>query len=707
MTEPAATADDGWFDHDTSGETLSETAARGGALSKAGRREAIGAALRLLGQYFASGAQPLSAQRALSHRERRGDADPELSALLAGLRLRVALAAAERLRAILRRIVDRATFRYQLQPVESIGQLTGQLDINRYLARLGERGDVSTYPIFETHRTERTPENLLAAYSARWLLREMRTALAGSNAPTTGPEYRQYTIVRRDLERMLRLPGLVTCVPKASQVNRRRAEQHLVETVKRRLRRREIPNATPYAELVSWLDRALSGEPVAEPGELNWSFYGDRFDTKLFELWCLHRLAGEVSRQLAAPVPPLDLKWRAGNAAYTWHRLAGTLSLHFQRSLTSISSAHPPRWRRIDGDGKALGGVPDIVVQAVRREEPQKQRFAVIDPKLRQRSGPPVDELYKILGYLANFDLAEDPLGAILFHTTETNGLGGYEYTMPGKKGTLYAIRLNPVTLSESQQALAVLATALLGLLEIPPLVSSATVSMDPDVDPEETAEAYLRARRTELVAYGENLPLGVLNTSRHRVAAALGEERWRLLTTQVQTMLATADHVGFSVLADTGGSGLDGPDFSGPVIGVCTSVESVLHEHVIAPATAHDPALAEQCARMTLGTAITLMEQAAGGVRRPRREHSAVRARFSAQGIDPAAVADLIAPLRELNRRFRTPAAHRSLLRDGAWLDLWKTVMGEGRLLAHTIDTFVLSPAAEWNDADQVDPTD
>ncbi|WNI30332.1 hypothetical protein [Streptomyces sp. ITFR-6] len=666
----------------------------------AARRAAIAMALSVVGRYFATGLQPLTPQAALGHGDRSGRAEEGApDALLDALRLRAGLAAARRIRLILERIASRATFRYELRPEESTGHVTGQLDVSRYLMRLGAVTDVPTYPVLTVRRTEHTPENVLAAYAARWILRELHTCVAAIRIPSTGPEHRRYQEERQALERVLRLPWLIACAPAAAQVRHRRAERDLLASVKRRLHRREIANTAPYAELVDWVERVLAGEPVVDSGDLEWDFYDDRFDTRLFELWCLRMLAVGISRQLVVPVPDLDPGWRIDRPAYTWHQYAGSIELYFQRSLPRVAPGRRARWRR--DDGTSLGGVPDMVIRAVRPDEPASERFAVIDPKLRQRGGPPAEELYKVLGYLDNFGLSSSPLGAILFQTTDTEDLTGYIYRAFSPEGggadhgsdasgdgKLYAVRLNPAAPDASHIALAPLVTTVLGMLDIPRLDQYANEQPTND-----EGERFYRAKQAELQACAATIPPQLLNQSRHRVRMALGDTRWQTLGGQTQAMLATAEHIGFSLLAGSDARQGMVDDYSGPVIGVCASIESVLHDCVITPATSHDTALHEDCGRATLGNVIRIIEDSLNGISNPQPKHLAVLAHLNAAGIDKDAVRDLVQPLRRISQNFRNPAAHRHVLTQQTWSRLWQIAVSEDRILARVIDAVAPPP--------------
>ena len=76
--------------------------ADGGYLSSAARRAGVQSAIRLVGRYFSSGTQPLTSQGAVGATS--DQEDESANAVLAGIRLRVAIAAASKLLDIVERI---------------------------------------------------------------------------------------------------------------------------------------------------------------------------------------------------------------------------------------------------------------------------------------------------------------------------------------------------------------------------------------------------------------------------------------------------------------------------------------------------------------------------------------------------------------------------------------------------------------------------
>lgn len=183
--------------------------------------------------------------------------------------------------------------------------------------------------------------------------------------------------------------------------------------------------------------------------------------------------------------------------------------------------------------------------------------------------------------------------------------------------------------------------------------------------DPETHAERRIQARVRELLALANTLPANALESSKRRIRAMVGDDRWPTMSEETKTMAATAEHVGFS---------LDSlADFSGPVIGICAVVEVLLHAQVIGPATRSNNALAAEC--RTLGQAIHAIGKAASGHNNPLSR--ALRTRMTTINADLAAVRAIVDPLKQMNTRYRVPAAHRELVSETTWRAAWDAVIG------------------------------
>jgi hypothetical protein len=642
-----------WVDRDST-ETAS-VMARPGQLSEEGRREAIASCLPLLATYFASSTQPLHSKPAIQRA--RDEGHDTIPVLAAALRLRAAIAAAELLSPLLREIVRRPTFQYRIRTDEVEGSLSGQLDVTAYAINPPGRSEQPTFPVIGSFRSNSTPENVLAYYAGLWILRE----LSDSNYrhildAQESPEIAAARTARVKLRRLLSDPAWSGCETPANRILRGRGESRLVALVRKRIRRKEVQNSRPYHDLVEWMARCLAGDVRAIAGDIDWSFYGDRFDPKLFEIWCLHSLGLEISNQLVERAPLGSLSARSG-LIFEWSRPAGKLSVFFQRSLSSIVGGDAS-WNRTLPDGRSvpLRGIPDIVIVAKRLDG--VTRVILVDPKLRQREGPPSEELYKLLGYFANYRVVDPAVGAILFYSTEAVPPDAYEYR-DQNSGVLLAAPLNPAQASTSE-GLVRLAAMSLSCLGIPRLDDGSNDG------PADLEERYIAARLRELLALSGNLPKGALAASRGRLEAQLGESFWMALPDPVKTMLATAEFVGFSLESEA--------DYSGPVLGLCAAVEVVLFDYVLDHVIAGSEPWARQC--RTLGQALVTLRRSVEGDGAIDSINEAVRARLADQNADIPALAQLLHAAEQMNRDYRVPAAHRGLMSKADWLGAWSLLL-------------------------------
>lgn len=658
-----------WFGEHPPTDVALVDEAPGGALSQLGRQAAVEASLSLLGLYFSGGAQELAETSAAS----RAETGIEMEALQAGLRLRVALAATGRLLALLDRVARRPTFRYELRNTEHVGSLSGALDINRWVTRPRGGEQDLTFPVIEVTRGSRTPENTLASYAALWLRQELRTSFALSLASRDAVEYRAVRAAREKLERALRLPALATCRDDAEAIRTHLATERLVGHVRRRLRRREISNPGPYRDLVEWIEACLAGAPVVEPGSVDLAVYGDRFDNKLYELWCLGAIGRGVAEALNLPEPTINPAWRRRAPAYTFENFAGRVDVYFQRSLSSVDSTHAAGWQK--KNGRPLGGIPDIVVRA--KPVGAEPRYAVIDPKLRQRDRLPAEELYKILGYLQNFEV-RPPVGMVLIYTTSAEVVEPDLFS-DGADGALMSVALNPAAPQEvTATAVDAIVGIILRLIDFEP--HRAPDSGRRDGDPDSRAEGTIDAVRSSIASWGRS-HLSEIAPSRERIETLVGTDRWDALADDVQVMMATADLVGHQ---------LDpAADFSGPVIGMCAAVEHLLHEVVVAPVAGNDANRLRQM--RTLGAVLDAVDLACRG--KGGALHRDIGSHLSGEGLDLSAVGALMPSWRRMNRTFRVPAAHRQVLTKSDWQQLYRLVMGSDTLFVKTFD--VLHPDA------------
>lgn len=646
-----------------------ELFAKGGHLSPAGRQAAIRAAFPLVGRYFKQSGAPtlessplLNRTSSLSTRDRR---------LLAALRFRAALSAAGALYDLIEVISLRPTFRYELISVRS-ADLTGSLNIGKWIQRIPVFDGEPSYPILQARRSASTPENTLASYASLWMLQELEQAQIETAPPPDSPEVHAAHDLHERFKVILARPALRECEEAAAETLRRDAVETLLSRVDSRLRRREIGNPAPYQALLDFVVHYRDNGPDAADGSQLWSFYDETFDTTLFEIWCLHELASTVSDCLATEILPVEDTWTSSGLAYKWSRPAGSLSLYSQRSLTNIGDySQASKWRQTAG--RYLGGIPDMTAVA----DPNgtdDYRVAVIDAKLRQRSRVPTEEIYKVLGYFNNFGFEESPTGAILYYSPTASEPRIYWYRNSEADGTLLAVELNPADSGQSRKSMRHVAEMLLEMLHIP------AAAPDPSGGCEWDEEAAISRHLTEMQALAVQIAPQSLDASRRRFIAMLGDSCWKALDGETQTMLATSDHVGFILEPDA--------DFSGPVLGLCAAIESLLHTHVLNPARELAPDNRTIRRTKTFGSLLTLVERSISD--QSHEELQAVHCVLTRSG-DVARLTGLLPRLWDMNSDLRIPAAHKERLTDDNWHAAFQTIVTHDKLLGELVEALGL----------------
>jgi hypothetical protein len=618
-----------------------------GRFIEADRSIAVAQALPVLASYFAD-----APTWALSNRAELAKSDPGTDEVAAFVRMRVALALLARLEPILVAIMARPSFYYAREADESVGSLRGSLDLGRYVRTRLRPESPRRYPVRVINRQYATPENAAASYAALWLAHELSEAPLHL-LPKGAPEYRSVLTGRAQLRTWLRQPVLLQGEPQARATRRRRELPQLVDTVRQRLTSGRIAAPDRYEALTRWLEATIDAEAGTDPGDIEWSFYDDRFDTKLFELWSLQHLSQALERHLGPPThSAASLLERSRRPMRVWNLGAVRIQLLFQPSLARVSDS-PVRWRFKSPHAGALAGFPDI---AIRVFPVAREPFTVlVDPKLRQRSGPPTDELYKVLGYFGN--LASQPVrGAIIFYSPGQSRK--YELTTDLDE-QLLAVGIDLRDNAGTEAGFDAVAELVVQAAGVDRDIVAALASGSDGSEGAADAAATIRQRAAvqAMNAAVGALPDASLAPVRKSVAASL-DAIWSRLDHETATMLVTAEYFGTAAPSDA--------DHSGPLLGLAAACERVLVENVFEPAMTARPDLLGSTA--TLGTLIRWLNDATR--QHPRDPEGAYLGRYLHRHstVDIRALSRLTGDLRRLNVEFRIPAAHRDVVDQGLW---------------------------------------
>lgn len=529
---------------------VAEESIRPGHLSPGSRTSATQAAIRLLGTYFAD-----APAWELEHRGDLATGTAEDDLLAQALRLRVALAAARRLDGLLRDIAADLSFRYRRVDDQTVGMVRGRLHVQRYLRSQGKREAPRRYPVTVVERSHATPENVLALYATGWVLRELDVGDAIA-LPPQAPERREIRERRMSLARTLNHPVLAEARAGAETVWRSGGKDALLDQVDARVEGGHLARPEPYGALADWV-RTFDPEALPEAGDVEWSFYDERFDTKLFEIWMLDRLERALAPRLgqAAARPLWD---RGSSPTFIWKQGPATVALHFQRSLSGGSAGAV--WQRVDPPAP-FDGVPDItvVVSTVRSGE----SVAYVDAKLRQRDQHPTEELYKLLGYFDNTGSKAARRGAIVYY--KPDGLA-VETFADEAEGRMLAIGVEPSG-SGHAAGFAVVGDLILEMLNTSdPDAFTSPASATPPGEP--TVAATQDKAVNDLLLRANTLPQGTLDPYRQLLSQQI-PTTWPVLDDDLRTILVTAEYFGASAP--------DGADLSGPLLGLSAACERVL----------------------------------------------------------------------------------------------------------------------------------
>jgi len=308
-----------------------------------------------------------------------------------------------------------------------------------------------------------------------------------------------------------------------------------------------------------------------------------------------------------------------------------------------------------------LQGVPDLVVRG--KTLGNVQTLAIIDPKLRQRSSAPAEELYKILGYFLNFGLGNNGIGAVVFYSQKTSGLPIYRYATEAG-GELLAVALNPAgSVAANEQGISALAGLALRTLDIDVQALPAPETESANATDEDRLVVRRRQSALSMLAsVAEHLGATGLQPWLNQVQGHFPDDVWNELSKDQQDMMATALHVGQSLGNDA--------DFSGPVIGLCAAAESILSDRLIDPVRARAGS-SYPSGWHSLGHFVRILLEAVGSGTQP--VYQLARSVLTDNGCDLVALAPIADLLATMNADYRRAAAHRTLVPRKGWVDLYR----------------------------------
>mgnify|MGYP003381997389 CR=1 FL=1 len=615
-----------------------------GHFSDAARRASLADALPLLATYFVSGNDSLRSHESLSRL-----AGDDLGDLLEFVQIRVLIAAASRLDSLLRAVLERPSFQYQREKTDSVGVIRGRLDTIRYMRARHEVTAPRRFPITNVQRSHVQPENVLAAWSALAVVRSLKR-LPLNRLPDGAPERLRAERLGEALRRHVRHPALAESVDAAAQVWRSGAQGALMGRVGSRLNSGRVTNASAYLRLLDWAMSFNLRDVGLVPEDLEWVFYDETFDTKLFEIWCLRRVIAAIEERLGAPTETRLLIDRSRGPIAQWNAGAISVEVYFQAGLGTVKVGEQ-RWvyspTEVDSPTPVgpFGGIPDITVVVDRPGHPRQP--IILDPKLRQRRSVPGSEIYKILGYFGNLRSSIPNRGAIIFY-----GPGATRsYRIEAGAGEeILAVAVDPQAPEDSRVRFDRVADFILRAI---PASSRVRARGPADWDDEPAVEEWVAECQTASVAEMLAAPVSpdALDRARKSMRSNLIDV-WDHLDSDTQLMLATAEHFG--------GEALPAMDHSGPLLGLAAACERMVREFV----QMLDPAAQKS---LTFGQLLRLVRDAASGD--TYQAAARLRSALAGSAVDTAALVGMVDDLQILNSTYRIPAAHADVVAEHLWI--------------------------------------
>lgn len=293
-----------------------------------------------------------------------------------------------------------------------------------------------------------------------------------------------------------------------------------------------------------------------------------------------------------------------------------------------------------------------------------------------------------MLGYFENFGFADEGRGVIVTYWPASRSTLQPRTFTTERGGVLVAAAVDPATPDAVATWHAVL-SPVFDLLGVPSFADAAASAVrtaapaggDPDGSEERIASEQARAVE-ELRSMAQRLGDDGLRPWVHQLEAVF-PITWQALAAEVREMMVTAVFVG-NMLTDA-------RDFSGPVLGVSAAAEYLLWHRLVMPASSKCHQLKN---RHMLGQMLFDIQAA---VRNPNTAESrAIAAVIAADGLDGASLGKVADGLMDVNRSYRRPAAHRTVVGRQAWLTFYGVMLLRDQPLLPTLaDVLRLAPPA------------
>lgn len=329
--------------------------------------------------------------------------------------LRILLANLENLHQYISELERSMTFSYIRTEKNFLGEIKGKLNVNKYYQNKAKIMSPKEYPCSIKEKSALAPENVYVIFIIEYVLRTLNKLKKYLKSTYSNKSKYSEMILLEDHFRAFSSFSykryFKECEPLIRSYRRMYGDKFPLmqyNLIINRMKKGKIRNEHSYKRIFDWFSMFEKGS-VFFIGESTIEIlrYSDEFSNKLFELWCLYSIketfVNEFDSKLAVQKSVMNTD---DNCIFTLDVAAGgQLEIYYQKGSTLYwNKDNEVQWEYVNAEtSKPLRGIPDISVLY----RTDKSALVMVDIKNRNRNGGTnSEEIYKMIGYFANFSNA-------------------------------------------------------------------------------------------------------------------------------------------------------------------------------------------------------------------------------------------------------------------------------------------------------------
>lgn len=330
--------------------------------------------------------------------------------------LRIVLANIETLHELLSDLENCLSMSHVKKEVIYIGEIQGRLNISKYSKKISYSKFPKEYPCVVKANTYVTPENLYIIFIIKNVLKMLdsfKLFLLNKGNNTIYTELALIEEHSRAFRMFATKAYFKECQNLANQVMKSHGDYFPEEQsnfIFNRIHKEKIRNSQKYQKIFKWYNTFKHGSVLeASLQKMSVLRYADDFSNRLFELWCLYSIKKTFISEFDAVLIDEKNIMEVGDS-YVFKLsvpTGGTLEIYYQKGSDLYwKKENELIWKyKKDDRLKGLRGIPDISIRYNAKED----ALVMIDIKNRVRTaGENSEEIYKMIGYFANFKKAFD-----------------------------------------------------------------------------------------------------------------------------------------------------------------------------------------------------------------------------------------------------------------------------------------------------------